>query len=159
MERCRLTDISSSRLRRLPRAALAAPLPRRGRTNMVQPSLSSLKQIVLVVEDEPIVRMMALDIVEDAGFVAIEAASADEAVLILESRTDIRIVFTDIEMPGSMDGLRLAQAIRGRWPPIELILTSGRCKFREEEIPAGSRFFGKPYHPDEITQALHQLAA
>ena len=77
---------------------------------------------MLVVEDEPLSRIHALNLVEEAGYVAIEASNADEAISILEARKDIRIVFTDIDMPGSMDGLKLARAIRDRWPPIELIL-------------------------------------
>jgi CheY-like chemotaxis protein len=81
---------------------------------------------VLVVEDDELQRMLATTLVEEAGYDAVEADSADEAITILESRKDIRIVFTDIEMPGSMDGLKLARAIRDRWPPIGLILTSGR---------------------------------
>ena len=75
---------------------------------------------MLVVEDEPLSRIHALNLVEEAGYVAIEASNADEAISILEARKDIRIVFTDIDMPGSMDGLKLARAIRHRWPPIEL---------------------------------------
>ena len=113
---------------------------------MFSSEVLSSKPVVLVVEDDPIVRMMAVDIVDDAGFEAIEAGNADEAVLILEGRTDIRIV-ADVEMPGSMDGIKLAQAIRGRWPPIELILTSGHCRIRHEDIPARGRFFAKPYQP------------
>jgi CheY-like chemotaxis protein len=115
--------------------------------------------VVLVVEDEPVLMIYAVGIVEDAGFDAVEAYSADEAVEILETRLDIRIVFTDIEMPGSMDGIRLAALIRGRWPPIELILTSGRTKMRDEDMPARGRFFAKPYRPAEIAQALRQLAS
>jgi CheY-like chemotaxis protein len=115
--------------------------------------------VVLVVEDEPVLMIYAVGIVEDAGFEAVEANSADEALEILESRFDIRIVFTDIEMPGSMDGMRLAALIRGRWPPIELILTSGRTKIRDEDIPDRGRFFAKPYRPAEIAEALHQLAS
>ena len=103
--------------------------------------------------------MYAVSIVEDGGFDAVEAHSADEAIKILESRLDIRIVFTDIEMPGSMDGMRLAALIRGRWPPIELSLTSGRTKVRDEDIPARGRFIAKPYSSSEIAEALHQLAA
>ena len=117
------------------------------------------KPVVLVVEDEAILMMYAVCIVEDAGFEAVEANSADEAIGILETRPDIRIVFTDIEMPGSMDGMRLAALIRGRWPPIELILTSGRSKIRAEDIPDRGRFFAKPYRPAEIAEALHQLAS
>jgi CheY-like chemotaxis protein len=73
--------------------------------------------VVLVVEDEPFVRMDAVDIVEEAGFIAAEATNADEAMRILETNPDIRIVFTDIDMPGSMDGIKLAFAVCDRWPP------------------------------------------
>lgn len=100
---------------------------------------------MLVVEDEPFSRFHAVNLVEDAGFIAIEAANADEAIAILESRKDIRIVFTDIDMPGSMDGLKLARAVRERWPPIELILISGHFDIRQDEIPERGRFFSKPY--------------
>jgi DNA-binding NtrC family response regulator len=78
------------------------------------------KAIVLVVEDDAIQRWFAVSMVEAAGFEAIEAGNADEAVRILESRKDIRIVFTDINMPGSMDGMKLAACIRDRWPPVEI---------------------------------------
>jgi CheY-like chemotaxis protein len=84
------------------------------------------RPVVVVVEDEPLVRMHAAAMIESAGFDTVEAGNADEAIAILEARKDIRIVFTDVEMPGSMDGLRLARAIRDRWPPVELVLTSGR---------------------------------
>ena len=86
--------------------------------------------VVLIVEDEPLVRVGACNMIEDAGFEVIEAASADEAIRILESRSDIRVVFTDVHMPGTMDGLRLAHAVRGRWPPIKIIVTSGRSRVR-----------------------------
>ncbi|MET1028840.1 MAG: response regulator [Dongiaceae bacterium] len=119
---------------------------------------TSLRYAVLIVEDEPLLRMSAAAIVEEAGFMAIQAKSADEAVEILESRTDIRIVFTDIEMPGSMDGLKLALAVRNRWPPIELILTSGKRMLRDEELPARGRFFAKPYDTDELIQAMRSFA-
>jgi CheY-like chemotaxis protein len=116
------------------------------------------KTFVLVVEDEPLVRLHAIALVQDAGFEAVEASNADEAIAILEARKDIRIVFTDIHMPGSMDGLKLAHAIRHRWPPIELILTSGHFNLREHELPARGRFFPKPYNDHEIRNALHKFA-
>ena len=83
------------------------------------------RPVVLVVEDEPLMLMDALDLVTGAGFEAIGAKNADEAILILENRNDIRVVFTDVNMPGSMDGIKLAHAVRNRWPPIEIIVTSG----------------------------------
>src|SRR4030081_820879 len=99
---------------------------------------------VLVVEDEMVLRMRAVDIVEDAGFTAIEAVSADEALAILESRSDISLLFSDIQMPGSMDGLKLAHAVHDRCPAIKIILVSGQIKLAENDRPTDSRFFGKP---------------
>ena len=98
----------------------------------------------LVVEDDFLNRLHAVALVEDAGFTAIEASNADEAIAILERRKDIRIVFTDIDMPGSMDGLRLAHAIRKRWPPIELIVTSGYFNPRDADLPERASFFRSP---------------
>jgi len=109
---------------------------------------------VLVVEDDFLNRLHAVNVVEDAGYIAVEASNADEAITILEAGKDIRIVFTDIDMPGSMDGLRLAHAIRERWPPIELILTSGHFDLSDDEIPERGRFFPKPYRDQEIISAL-----
>ena len=117
------------------------------------------KTFVLVVEDEPLLRMMAVDLVEDAGLVAVEARNADEAIEILEARTDIRIVFTDIDMPGSMDGLKLAIAVRGRWPPIEIIVTSGHYKVQAHELPARGVFFAKPFNTRQVVKTLQQMAA
>jgi CheY-like chemotaxis protein len=77
---------------------------------------------VLVIEDDPAIRLLVSDIVADSGFEALEAADADEAVQILESRGDIRAVFTDINMPGSVDGLKLANAVRDRWPPTHIFV-------------------------------------
>jgi CheY-like chemotaxis protein len=113
---------------------------------------------VLVVEDEFFSRLHAVNLVEAAGYKAIEASNADEAIAILEMRKDIRIVFTDIDMPGSMDGLRLARAIRDRWPPIELILTSGHVDVPESEVPERGVFFSKPYRDREIIHALQKFA-
>jgi len=114
---------------------------------------------VLVVEDDFLNRLHAVNLVEDAGYIAVEASNADEAITILEARKDIRIVFTDIDMPGSMDGLKLAHAIRERWPPIELILTSGHFDLSDDEIPEHGRFFPKPYRDQEIISALQHFVA
>ena len=114
---------------------------------------------VLVVEDDFLNRLHAVNLVVDAGYIAVEASNADEAITILEARKDIRIVFTDIDMPGSMDGLKLAHAIRERWPPIELILTSGHFDLSDDEIPERGRFFPKPYRDQEIISALQHFVA
>jgi CheY-like chemotaxis protein len=96
------------------------------------------KALVLVVEDELLIRMQAVSMIEEAGYDVVEASNADEAIAILEARTDIRIVFTDIEMPGSMDGLKLARYVRDRWPPIQLVVTSGRHHVDDADLRAVS---------------------
>jgi CheY-like chemotaxis protein len=113
--------------------------------------------VVLVVEDEMMLRMRAVDMVEDAGFTPVEAVDADEAVAILESRSDIALLFTDIQMPGSMDGLKLAHAVRERWPPIKIILVSGQLKLATIDIPADSRFFGKPLEAREMIAEMQNM--
>ena len=111
---------------------------------------------VLIVEDEPLIRIAAVVIIEDAGFEVIEAASTDEAIRILECRSDIRVVFTDLHLPGSMDGLKLAHAVRNRWPPIKIIVTSGRGLITEHDLPEGSRFFSKPYDANRIANTIRE---
>ena len=113
---------------------------------------------ILIVEDEPLVRLCAAQAIEDGGYEVIEAANADEAIAILESRRGIRVIFTDIHMPGSMDGLKLAHAVRHRWPPIKIIVTSGRETIAPQDLPEGGRFFAKPYDPAKIRDTLRAWA-
>ncbi len=113
--------------------------------------------IVLVVEDEMVLRMRAVDIVEDAGFNPLEAVNADEALSILESRSDISLLFTDIQMPGSLDGLKLAQAVHKRWPAIKIILVSGQVNLSDAEKPTDSRFFGKPLETAQMIAEIQEL--
>ncbi|WP_297490078.1 response regulator [Acidocella sp.] len=117
-----------------------------------------IEKCVLVVEDEPLIRMLAKEIVEDAGYVAIEAANADEAVSILENRDDIWVVFADIDMPGTLDGMGLANSIRNRWPPIEIIVTSGQMRFQIAELPARTVFIPKPYQFSKVAQTLKDFS-
>ena len=117
------------------------------------------RPVVLVVEDEPLLRMNAVDMVEDAGSRRSQAADATEAVAILEKRLDIRIVFTDIDMPRGLDGIKLAALVRDRWPPIKIILTSGHVAPRERDLPAGALFFSKPFKEKEVVDAMRKLAA
>jgi CheY-like chemotaxis protein len=107
---------------------------------------------VLVVEDEVIIRDMVAEELEDAGFTVVVAANADHAISILENRLDIHLVFTDIDMPGSMNGLKLAAAVRDRWPPIHIIITTG--KVRPLEIPANALFIPKPYLGKNVVTAM-----
>ena len=113
--------------------------------------------VVLVVEDEPLLRMLAVEVVEEAGFIAIEARDADEAVILLESRSDITLLFTDINMPGSMDGLNLAHAVRDRWPPIKILVVSGKQRLQLSELPSNSCFLGKPYQASALVEELRSL--
>ena len=110
--------------------------------------------VILVVEDDPIIRMGALQLVVDAGFEAIAASDADEAIRILEARSDIHLVFTDVGMPGTMDGIKLAHYIRHRWPPVKLIVASGKHILDESHLPVGARFFSKPYSDKTIVGAM-----
>src|SRR5437588_310332 len=119
--------------------------------------MSDPTPVVLVVEDEMVLRMRALDIVEDAGFASVEATNADEALSILEARSDISLLFTDIQMPGSMDGLKLAHAVHGRWPHIKIILVSGQVVVADEDKPADSRFFGKPVAMQQMIAELRDM--
>jgi CheY-like chemotaxis protein len=115
------------------------------------------KKVILVVEDHPIIRTAALDFLETAGFEVIEAGSADEAIRILESGREIHVVFTDVEMPGSIDGIELSHYIRDRWPPLKLIVVSGRTAVMDGQLPTGARFFEKPYNENAIVEIMHVM--
>jgi CheY-like chemotaxis protein len=115
------------------------------------------RPVVLIVEDEFLLRLDAADMIAAAGFEVVEAANADEAIEILQSRHDITVVFTDVQMPGSMDGLKLARAVRGRWPPIKIVATSGHVHLGEADLPQGGRFLRKPYSLVEVTDVLREL--
>jgi CheY-like chemotaxis protein len=117
------------------------------------------RPVVLIVEDEFLLRMDAVDMIAAAGFEVVEAANADRAIEILEARSDITVIFTDIQMPGSMDGLKLARAVRGRWPPIKIVATSGHVHVREADLPEGGRFLSKPYSPVQVTGVLRELTS
>ena len=101
--------------------------------------------------------MDAVEVIEAGGFEAVEASNADEAIAILEQRNDIGVIFTDIDMPGSMDGLKLAHFVKDRWPPIKIIATSGHAKITANDLPEGVRFVPKPYTVAEITTTFAEL--
>jgi CheY-like chemotaxis protein len=119
---------------------------------------SRAKPVVLVVENEPLIRIMASEMVETAGLAAIEAADAVEAIEVLQNRHDIRIVFSDVKMPGGLDGLQLASIVRDRWPLIEIVLTSGHVTKKEVKLPTGAVFFQKPYRTEDVVSAFRQMA-
>jgi CheY-like chemotaxis protein len=115
------------------------------------------KAVVLIVEDSPIIRMGAVDLVLSAGYEALEACDAGEAIRILESRDDVDLVFTDVQMPGTMDGIKLSHYIRDRWLPVKLIVASGAAILEETGLPVGSRFFSKPYDHQAITDVMASM--
>ncbi len=114
---------------------------------------------VLVVEDEFLIRMDITTLLEDEGFAVHEAADADEAIAILHANHDIKVMFTDIDMPGTMDGLKLAAAVRDRWPPVQIIVTSGHWQLSDDKLPVQGRFFSKPYDHSRVLSAIREMAA
>jgi CheY-like chemotaxis protein len=120
---------------------------------------SGQPKTILIVEDDELQRMHLVSLVEDAGLVPLEAGTADEAVLILERRTDIAAVVTDVTMPGSMDGVKLALAVRDRWPPIKIIVMSGKELPGDPKLPEGSRFFSKPFEGVKLVAELRSMIA
>jgi CheY-like chemotaxis protein len=114
---------------------------------------------VLVVEDEPILRLDAISMVEKAGFEAIEALSSADAIQLLEERLDIRLVYMDLDMPRSRKGIEIAAAIRKRWPPIEIILTAAYFTRDSVELPERAEFYSKPIDHDEVIAAMKRLIA
>lgn len=117
---------------------------------------SSARNVVLVVEDEPFVRLFGADLLEQAGFDVLQAGNADEALRLLETHPEVRVVFSDIEMPGSLDGFGLAQRICQRWPRIGIVLTSGH-RVRPELIPREGRFLAKPYDGKALVRQIEEI--
>ncbi|HEY0329987.1 MAG TPA: response regulator [Rhodopseudomonas sp.] len=113
--------------------------------------------VVLIVEDDALLRMLAADVVEDAGHIALQACDADEALAILRARIDVAMVFTDINMPGSMNGLELAHAVSVGWPPIKIVIASGRVRLLASDMPPDCGFLGKPYLMSDLTAHLRSL--
>jgi DNA-binding NtrC family response regulator len=114
---------------------------------------------VLVVEDEALIRMAVVSELEDAGFEVFQAHNADAAILILRANLQIRLMFTDIDMPGGVDGLKLAAAVRNRWPPIKIIVTSGYQTIDVQKLPAEARFLMKPYDTIDVIETIRELLA
>jgi two-component system, response regulator PdtaR len=113
--------------------------------------------VVLIVEHNELLKSLTADIMDDAGFVALQASDADEALVILESRSDIALMLTSVKMPGSTDGLGLAHTACKRWPAIKTIIASGQTRLVGSDLTAGSRFFLKPYHAPTIISEIRSL--
>ncbi|KKC33249.1 response regulator [Devosia psychrophila] len=112
---------------------------------------------VLVVEDEALIMLDIADQLEAEGFTIYQAHNADVAIELLAAHPDIRLLYTDIDMPGSMDGLKLAAAVRHRWPPVKIIVTSGHRAVETTDMPNGSVFFSKPYNHHAVTASMREL--
>jgi len=119
---------------------------------MTQPKL-----LILIVDDEPLVRFVAADALEEGGYAVAEAADAENALKVLETRPDVQLLFTDIQMPGAFDGLELVRKVHDRWPHIRLIVTSGRCQPNPIDIPDAGCFLSKPYHDRELLAHVHEM--
>jgi len=124
----------------------------------MESSLDPSQKTVLIVEDEPIIRMLATLLVEDAGLPWLESDGAGEALELLETHSEIGTVFTDVQMAGSMDGLQLSRLAFLRWPPLKFVIVSGNHVPGAADMPRGACFFAKPYNIGEITRALHAFA-
>jgi CheY-like chemotaxis protein len=116
------------------------------------------RPVVLIVEDEILLRWTIVSVIDETGFNASEAGSGVEAISILERRNDVWAVVTDVQMPGPIDGLRLAHLISIRWPKVKVIVTSGRLRLREDDVPAGVRCLHKPYDPSQLIGILDEWA-
>ena len=115
-----------------------------------------VKQRVLIVEDEALVRIIAATMLQDAGFDTLEADTAEDALHLLEQGHDVSVLFSDIQLPGKMDGLALARTVHDRWPEIGLVLTSGGLNIRKDQIPDDGDFLPKPYDANEMVEAVRE---
>jgi CheY-like chemotaxis protein len=113
--------------------------------------------VILIVEDEELLRLHAADLLEEHGFRVVEARNADAALKVLESRDDVRLLFTDIQMPGALDGLDLAREVHQRWPHVLLVITSGQKKLTEAEIPDHGRLVAKPYRAADLLGQVDEM--
>lgn len=116
-------------------------------------------QTVLLVDDEFLVRMVAAEILEDAGLTVYEAASADEAMTQINANPDIGLLFSDVNMPGSMDGIELASEVARRWPKVKILVTSGRARIPETDLPDMGSFLPKPYSATDLVRAVREKLA
>lgn len=112
---------------------------------------------LLIVDDEALIRFDMADQLADQGFRVFEASNADEAIAILAAEPSIRLLFTDVDMPGSMDGLKLSAAVRDRWPPVKIVVTSGKRLVEITDMPDGGVFFAKPYDHAEVVASFRAL--
>lgn len=125
---------------------------------MTTPLSSGTPVAILLVEDETLIRMMAADVLIEAGFRVVEAGDANEAMVLLEARADARVLVTDVRMPGDLDGFGLAHLVSKRWPDIGIIITSGHARPGPGDLPPNAIFLPKPYQPSALVAAVQKMA-
>jgi CheY-like chemotaxis protein len=121
----------------------------------LQMTNSPFHALILVVEDDVLERMGASYMFSDAGYRVLEAANTDEALRLFETNSDIRVLFTDISMPGPMNGSDLAHRVAERWPGVAIIVTSGRP--RPDKLPLNIHFHDKPYEPTVVLRQIREM--
>ncbi len=114
---------------------------------------------IMVVDDEPILRLVVSEILQDAGYSVSNAPTADDALAMLEEGCEARVVVTDVHMPGRLDGFELAEVICRRWPHIGVVIVSGRLCPTADDLPDESRFLSKPFSPEVLTSTVQEVAA
>ena len=112
--------------------------------------------MILLVEDEALIRLAASEMLRDAGFDVVKASSAAEAMIALSAHSDVDMLFSDVELPGGPDGLTLAQTVNEKYPAVAILLTSGRTRPGSAELPPGGRFVAKPYDEREVISLLRR---
>lgn len=125
---------------------------------MTTPLPDSTPVAILLVEDETLIRMLAADVLIEAGFRVIEAGDAHEAMVLLEARADSRVLVTDVKMPGDLDGFGLAHLVSKRWPEIGIVITSGHVRPGPGDLPPNTIFVPKPYQPSALVAAVQRMA-
>jgi CheY-like chemotaxis protein len=117
------------------------------------------RPVALLVEDEPLVRLLQVDILREANFWVLEAQDADEAFEMLKNRPDVRVVLTDVDMPGSLDGFEFARLVKQGWPEVGVIVISGKTAPGPGDLPEGAAFAPKPLRPAALVERIHQVMA
>lgn len=119
----------------------------------------SASPVVLFVEDEPLIRALAVDVLEEAGFEVIEAPTADYAVVVLAKRPDVRVVVTDVDMPGRLNGFQLARIVQDYYHQVGVVVGSGRARPKPGDLSPEAIFLAKPYGPSTLVAAIRKVAA
>jgi len=120
-------------------------------------TMDLVKPTILIVDDEDLVRMVGSDILERGGYRVLEAANASEALRCLECGTEVMVLFTDVQMPGTPDGLGLARLVHDRWPQVKILIASGRAAPEPGELPDEGLFLSKPYRADDLLELVGDL--